>query len=157
MSSDDIALASAGFSALAAVVSVIALVATKRQHAAQLENEAHVSNVSSLVELWALLGQQPRLLRFHGISEEELAAHDLSATDLAYLVASFEAACHYYENLEDDGGIFPNASLRYEMCAPEATRKAWPLVRKFFAGSPKYVTRIEATMQHHARLHRAKA
>lgn len=150
-----IALTSAAFSALAVTVSVIALFVAERQQKLQAKHEANLYNVASLTELWGKIEMKPALLRFHGVSKEELDAYSLDAADLAYLVASFEAANYYYEEIDQTTGVFPETSLRYQMCAPEATRKAWPLIRRFFIGSPKYLARIEATVEHHNRKERA--
>jgi hypothetical protein len=87
-----------------------------------------------LVETWSALGRKPSLLRFHGVSEEELDNAGVDAEELAYLVASFEGASVYYRYFENTSEPFPEGSLRQRMCASEATQKAWPVLKRFFAG-----------------------
>ena len=62
-------------------------------------------------------------------------------------MASFEAAGYYYEYIDRGTGPFPQDSLRYWMCASEATRKAWPLLKSFFVESLTYMSRIEETIK----------
>jgi hypothetical protein len=136
---------------VALVVSMVALVRGERTQRAlqksQSEHEAIQSNVSLLVDIWSRIGSKPSLLRFHEIKEEELKAAGIDVEELAYLIASFEAAGYYYEHIDKGTGPFPQDSLRYRMCASEATRKAWPLLKSFFVGSPTYVSRIEETIK----------
>lgn len=56
-----------------------------------LMNAAIQSNVASLVSLWQRIGQKPSLLRFHGITEDDLKNAGVEADELSYLIASFEA------------------------------------------------------------------
>lgn len=112
----------------------------------QSEHDALQSNVSLLVDVWARIGSTSSILRFHGVTEDDLKAVDITADELAYLIASFEAAGYYYERIDKGTGPFRSDSLRYRMCASEATRKAWPLLKRFFLGSPAYLARIEKTI-----------
>lgn len=138
--------------ALAALfVSFITLIRNERMQKAmrklQSEHEARQSNTSLIVDAWNRIGIKPSLLRFHGVTEEDLKAADVDAEELAYLIASFEAASYYYEHIDKDIGPFPSNSLRFRMCSTEATQRAWPLLKRFFAGSPHYLSRIEKTIQ----------
>lgn len=158
MSLDTLAIAVPAILSLLAIgVSIAALHVSRQQHHVQLENTAHIENSAALGSLFLLLDAHPDTLRFHGLTEADLRCRGLTPADLAYLVASFEAASHYYEYLDNSDGPFPRNSLRYGMCAAEATRNAWPLVKPFLAATPRYVRRIEATLAHHARLQRRRA
>jgi hypothetical protein len=89
---------------VALVVSIVTLVKGERMQRAlqksQSEHEALQSNVSLLVDVWSRIGSKPSLLRFHGINEEELKAAGIDVEELAYLIASFEAAGYYYEHID---------------------------------------------------------
>jgi len=117
----------------------------------ELREREHASlqaNMASLVELWGCLGKKPSLLRFHGVTLDQLKEVGIDdAEELAYLIASFEAAGVYYHYFEQDTEPFPEGSLRSKMCASEATRTAWPLLRQFFTGDSNYLAKIEATMK----------
>jgi hypothetical protein len=80
-------------------------------------------------------------LRFHGVSTEELDAAGVTATEFAYLIASFEAASVYYRFHERSPKPFKKSSLRYKLLATPATRKAWaahePLFRRGYGVSEK--------------------
>ena len=106
---------------VALVVSLVALARGERLQKAlqklQSEHEALQSNVSLLVDVWSRIGSKPTLLRFHGVTEEDLKAADIDAEELAYLVASFEAAGYYYEHLDKGTGPLPRDFLRYRMSA----------------------------------------
>lgn len=138
--------------ALAALtVSLITLIRGERLQRAmrksQLEHEARQANGSLLVDIWSRIGAKPSLLRFHGVTDEELKVVGIDSEELAYLVASFEAAGYYYEHIDKDDGPFPFNSLRYRMCESESTQRAWPLLKRFFVGSPHYLSRIEKTIK----------
>lgn len=138
--------------ALAALtVSVTALIRGERlqrtMRKSQVEHEARQVNGSLLVNIWGRLGSKPSLLKFHGITEDDLKSVDIDPEELAYLIASFEAASYYYERIDKEDGPFPSSSLRYRMCASEATQKAWPVLKHFFVGSPHYLSRIEKTIK----------
>lgn len=140
--------------ALAALItSLIALIRGERfqkeLRKSQSEHEARQSNASLLVDLWSRIGNKPSLLRFHEVTEEDLKKAGIDEEELAYLVASFEAAGYYYEYISKETGPFLQSSLRYNLCASQAIQKAWPLLKRFFGGSPIYTSRIEATLKLH--------
>jgi hypothetical protein len=131
------------WTALAALaVSLIALYRGElTQRALQKSQATDASihtNISTLVEVWSSIARKPAVLRFHGIAEEELAAAGIDAEELAYLIASFETASHYYDHIENQTGSFPEESIRYAMCASASTQKAWPVVKRFFASNSPY-------------------
>jgi hypothetical protein len=134
---------------LALVVSVVALGWTAYSQRDQAKHATLQENMVILVEMWSALGRKPSLLRFHGVSETELDNAGVDAEELAYLIASFEAASVYYRYFENTSEPFPEGSLRQRMCASEATQKAWPVLKRFFAGDTTYMAKIEATMQRH--------
>ena len=132
--------------ALAAFVfSVIALfrgeLTQRALQRAQREDSSMTTNIASLVEVWSSIAKKPSVLRFHGVTEEELVAAGIDVEELAYLIASFETASDYYDRIENQAGPFPKESIRYSMCASESTQKAWPVVRRFFASDSPYFKR----------------
>lgn len=139
-------------SVLALGVSVAALGYTAYAQWTQAKHATLLENMTVLAETWGALGRKPSLLRFHGVSEAELSQAGVDAEELAYLIASFEAASVYYRYFENNPDPFPDGSLRQRMCATEATQKAWPVLKRFFAGDGTYVAKIEATMQRHRSL-----
>jgi hypothetical protein len=134
---------------LALVISVVALVWTVYSQRIQAKHAILQENMAILVEIWGALGRKSSMLRFHGISEAELSDAGVDAEELAYLIASFEAASVYYRYFENTPEPFPEGSLRQRMCASEATQKAWPVLKRFFAGDRTYLAKIEATMRQH--------
>ncbi|HEU0299640.1 MAG TPA: hypothetical protein VFR37_09305 [Longimicrobium sp.] len=131
---------------LALIVSVAAFAWTLHSQSVQAKHATLQANMALLVEMWGTLARKPSLLRFHGIDEAELREAGVDAEELAYLVASFEAASVYYRYFENSAEPFPEGSLRQRMCASEATQRAWPLLRRFFAGDANYLAKIQATM-----------
>lgn len=113
---------------------------------AQSTDASVLANMTSLVEVWRSIGAKPSLLRFHGVTEDELSNCGVDAEELAYLIASFEAASHYYRYIDNRVIPFPRESIRFRMCASEHTRRAWPVVRRFLPADTTYFERIEATM-----------
>jgi len=105
------------------------------------------SNLHSIVEVERSLAEVPSALRFHGITEQDLQDHGVTAAELAYLVASFTAGHIYHMTHNPDAsGPFPEGGYRYQMCSSEHTRRVWPLLRRFYNFSP-YVQRIEDTIK----------
>lgn len=131
---------------LALIVSVATFAWTLHSQSVQARHATIQANMSVLVEVWGVLARKPSALRFHGISEAELRDHGIDAEELAYLLASFEAASVYYRYFENGSDPFPEGSLRYTMCTSEATRRAWPLLKRFFAGDSSYMAKIQATI-----------
>jgi hypothetical protein len=112
----------------------------------QSEDASVLANIASLVEVWRNIGAKPSLLRFHGVTEDELKSCGVDAEELAYLIISFEAASHYYKYIDNRVIPFPRESIRFRMCSSEHTRRAWPVVKKFLPADTPYFERIEATM-----------
>lgn len=135
---------------LALVVSLVALIRGENMQRelrkSQSEDASVLANIASLVEVWRSIGAKPSLLRFHGVTEDELKNCGVDAEELAYLIASFETASHYYKYIDTRVGPFPRESIRFRMCASEHTRRAWPVVKEFLPGDTPYLERIEATM-----------
>jgi hypothetical protein len=137
--------------ALAAlVISIIAFYRSERTQRAlqklQATDASIHTNISTLVEVWSSIARKPTVLRFHGVTDEELTAAGIDAEELAYLIASFETASHYYDHIENQTGSFPEESIRYAMCASAPTQKAWPVVKRFFASNSPYFKKIEETI-----------
>jgi len=140
------------WTALAALlVSAIALyrgeLTQRALQRAQREDSSMTTNIATLVEVWSSIARKPSVLRFHGVTEEELIAAGIDAEELAYLIASFETASDYYDRVENQAGPFPKESIRYAMCASMPTQRAWPIVKRFFASDSAYFKKIEETMK----------
>lgn len=135
---------------LAIVVSLVALIRGEMMQRAmqrsQSEDASVLANIGALVEVWRNIGTKPSLLRFHGVTDDELRNCGVDAEELAYLITSFETASHYYKYIDNRVVPFPRESIRFRMCASEHTRRAWPVVRKFLPADTPYFERIEATM-----------
>ena len=70
--------------ALAALaVSLVALYRGERMqralHKSQAEDASIHTNISALVEVWGSIATKPSVLRFHGVTEEDLAAAEIDA------------------------------------------------------------------------------
>jgi hypothetical protein len=103
------------------------------------------ANLSPIAEVEKMLGDIPTALEFHGIREEELAEHGLSASEFAYLVASFTVGGTYHRALEPDSRTpFKEGTYRYNMCLSQKTQDAWPLLKRMLNPTP-FRDRIEAT------------
>ena len=144
----------AGFTALFSAVSFFALVFTivfqLRQAVIQSQfNREQLSLIlSPIIGVELKLIDIPEALKFHGITEADLAAHDITAQELSYLVASFTAGRIYHEARKAHIRTpFDPDSERYRhlMCRSESTRKAWPLVKRMMNHS-SFVDRIQATI-----------
>jgi hypothetical protein len=103
--------------------------------------------MAALAGLYNRIDEIPSVLRFHGVSNEDLDAAGVTAKEFAYLVASFEAASVYYRFHEKSPKPFKESSLRYKLLATPATRKAWPLLSRFFEADTSYRRKIETTLQ----------
>jgi hypothetical protein len=134
-------------SVVALVVSLISVVWTILAHRHMVRHASVHANMAALVELYNRVESTPTVLRFHGVSQEDLDAAGLTATELAYLVASFEAASVYYRFHDSSPGPFKQSSLRYRLLATPETRRAWPLLSRFFQSETAYRRKIEATLR----------
>ena len=114
-------------------VSLLSFVWTILAQRKMTEHGSVHANMSALVGLYNPIEETPSILRFHGVSTEELDAAGVTARrEFAYLVASFEAASAYYGFHEKDPKPFKESTMRYQLLATPATRKAWPLLSRFF-------------------------
>jgi hypothetical protein len=134
-------------SVVALVVSFASVAWTIFAHRSLVKHESVHANMAALVELYNRIESTPTILRFHGVSEEELNAAGLTAKEFAYLVASFEAASVYYRFHEKIPKAFKQSSLRYRLLANPATRRAWPLLSRFFESDTAYRRKIDATLR----------
>ncbi|HEV7672288.1 MAG TPA: hypothetical protein VGS22_27535 [Thermoanaerobaculia bacterium] len=83
-------------SAIALAVSFFTLAWTIIAHRHTTRHGSIHANMATLVELYNRIETTPSILRFHGVSKEDLEAAGLTAQEFSYLVASFEAASVYY-------------------------------------------------------------
>jgi hypothetical protein len=81
------------------------------------------------------------------VKVEELQEVDLTPKEFAYLLNSFTLGSVRQAILyPDDRAPFPVDNYRYRMCQSEATRKAWPLVKKLMSPS-SFVERVDRTIR----------
>jgi hypothetical protein len=155
----------AGFTALCSALSFAGVLFTivfqcwQAAKQAQVQQEQLALNLSPIVTVELKLAELPSAIRFHGITEQELAAHDIAANELAYVVASFTAGRIYHEARKRHiTAPFDQHSerYRYQMCISAKTRKAWPLVKRMMNQS-SFVERIEATIRQAEEAERAAA
>ena len=131
----------------ALLVSLVSFAWTIVAHRYMAEHGSVHANMSALVGLYNRIEATPSVLRFHGVSTEELDAAGVTATEFAYLIASFEAASVYYRFHEKSPKPFQKSSLRYKLLATPATRKAWPLMSRFFEEDTAFQKKIETTLR----------
>jgi hypothetical protein len=106
-----------------------------------------INYLSALSSVEAQIAKTPTVLKFHGIDPGELERRGVSAEEFAYLVTSFTLGgvwhtAYWWQR----GKTYKRGDYRYAICAAEATRKAWPLLRKMMEKTP-YRDRIEATIE----------
>jgi hypothetical protein len=128
-------------------VSLVSFAWTILAHRKMTEHGSVHANMSALVGLYNRIEETPSILRFHGVSNEELEAAGVTAREFAYLVASFEAASAYYGFHEKSPKPFKESTMRYQLLATPATRKAWPLLSRFFDEDTSYRRKIETTLR----------
>ncbi len=136
------------------IISIVALVVSlsslgwqaitwKKQH----EQERLNQNIALLAEIKMKLAEMPEAFRFHGISEEDMEAHDITEKELAYLVANFMAGQVYYETIDNNPEEpFGENDYRAQICKTKAFRKAWPLVKKILDDT-SYRQKVEKTVE----------
>jgi hypothetical protein len=118
------------------------LVESKRLHHAEL------MNLFSIVQVERSLGDNRTSFRFHGITDEDFEEADVTAKELAYLVASFTAGRIYDAGIYSESDMkkpFDESHYRYKMLAQLATRRAWPTIAKMMTADA-YIDKIEITM-----------
>jgi hypothetical protein len=75
------------------------------------------------------LAEVPGAFRFHGITDADLIAADVTAGELAYLVANFTAGRIHdtaaYSMLKRP---FGKQNYRYKMLEKPSTQRAWELI-----------------------------
>ena len=105
----------------------------------------HYSLVSSAEDM---IVEHKEFLRFHGIDPTSaVEEYSVSSADLAYLLHSFNAgSVGYLLSGKRRKGPFPEGSYRYNMLKTEATRRAFPLIKRFFDPQNPYIRRCEETI-----------
>lgn len=121
------------FSAVSLAVSILALRINRDNFKTRMQNHAFISNENHMIEIESRIGQNPELLRFHGIEDPDafLKECDLTPAEFAYLLNSFTTGSIFYNTAIDEKKktiLKPN-SYRWIMCKSEATKKAWPAVK----------------------------
>lgn len=109
-------------------------------------NAAELASLSHVVDIERTLGEVPTALKFHGITIEEMKKADIEPQELAYLLSSFTAGAIYHgTKVQRKIKTFQDGSYRYEMCKSEATRKAWPIIKRMMNPS-NYRDKIDSTI-----------
>jgi len=110
-------------------------------------NAAELASLSHVVNIEQTLGQIPTALKFHGITPKEMNEADIEPKELAYLLSSFTAGEIYHgTKAQKKMKTFEVGSYRYRMCKSEATRKAWPIIKRMMNPSI-YRNKITATIK----------
>ena len=120
---------------VALVISAASLGVTAWIAFVQRRSGGLMQNLSSLAGLDLRLGTDPNLMRFHGITEppaDILQEHGVTPEELGYLVSNFRIGAVYYRSMRD----WQLSTYRVDMCLAPATRRAWPLVRRFLDDEP---------------------
>jgi hypothetical protein len=129
----------------ALIISIVSIswsihIGRRRMNAAELASLSHVVNIEQT------LGQVPTALKFHGITLKEIKKADIEPKELSYLLSSFTAGAIYHgTKAQKKIKTFEVGSYRYEMCKSEATRKAWPIIKRLMNPS-NYRDKIDATI-----------
>ena len=133
-------------SLLALITSIVALLWTAIMNRRQNEYSTLLAHLSDINAVEARLGQLPSALRFHGLSESDLADGGMTPEEYAYLLNNFTAGATWHMILTSrDRSPFRPGSYRYVMCQSVETQKAWPVVKRMMSPSG-FVERIDATI-----------
>lgn len=138
-----------GIAAFAAILSLITLVWTIVSYVRQQRATSLFNNLAAIIQVEAQLKDIPSALKFHGVDPGDLEKCGITSQEFAYLLANFTASGIYYKVYEpcETGPFNPKTDeYRYRMCVADATRKAWPLLRRFIDVG-NYRARIEATIK----------
>lgn len=115
------------------------------------EKQKNVSAVNTflaaIAQVERTLGLVSTAVRFHGIKPEELEEIGVTSEEFAYLVESFAVGwIRHYSMTPTDSAPWVEGSYRFNMLSSEATRKAWPLIKRMM-GPGKYCEKVEATLK----------
>ena len=105
-----------------------------------------MTNHNALVSVEARLADVPSALRFHGIDPSDLSKHGLTDGEFAYSVNSFSVGGTYYRTAPKPEWMLRPGTYYHEMCRAEATRRAWPLLRRMLQPSP-YRERLDSVFK----------
>lgn len=126
--------------------SLISLVVSITTYRRVRQYQAETTNINLLSKVWEQIAKDEKLVEFHGFSSKDLSAKDLSPGDIGYLLGLFEAAAYHYEKVERGKGPFKTGSLRRQILESKRTRDAWPFLEGFFGDTPRFVRRVQATI-----------
>lgn len=104
------------------------------------------SSTQAHAQLERSLADIPTAFRFHGITPEQLKEIGVTPEEFAYLVANFSAGHIFHFGILNNTEPFERDGYRYTMLKTQATRKAWPLIKRMIAPG-KYGDKIEATIK----------
>ena len=134
-------------SIVALVISISSLLWTIWFNLRRARVDPMLNYLSKLSDVERMIATTPSALKFHGIEERELVEAGITAQEFAYLVSSFTLGGAYHRAYMDNSQkpITPG-TYRYTMCSADATRRAWPLLRRMMAHTP-YRDQLEATIR----------
>lgn len=127
------------FGSLSAVmISLLALLLTTNARVKTRTLESAAQSLSGFANLEQMIKDVPGALRFHGITENDLAIAGITPGEMAYFLSNMTTGGIYYRTTEKIGLIqfFEKSGYYGEMFKNEATRNAWAICRCCLAPSP---------------------
>lgn len=124
-------------SILSLIIALVTFFLSYRKYRKGVKNQALISNENHIIEIESRIGDNPELLRFHGIENPSQYLQELGVTskEYAYLLNSFTAGSLYYNiasKKEREKIIMPH-SYRWIMCKSPGVKKAWPALKVLLA------------------------
>ena len=101
---------------------------------------ARLASLSSVVTV-ELSAATAHAFRFHGITDADLKAANITEDQLAYLVANFTAG-RIHDSMTNEP--FGEKNYRYKMLAQPETQRAWSLILKMMT-EDEYIVRLQST------------
>ena len=130
-------------SVMAVAVSIASLIWTAITAESQRKNAAVVTNHTNIINVEAQIAKVPSLLRFHGITDPEMALeqHGLSSEEFVYLLNSFTVAGTFYRTSpKRKTMLLAKVYYRYNMCSSSHSPCLAPFTRLYqqesLSGSP---------------------
>ena len=118
-------------------VSMFALWHSNRMQRHSRTQESAATSLSGFASLEQMIKDYPGALRFHGITDEELAVAGITAAEMGYFLSNITTGGIYYRTTDVKGLIqFFNDNGYYgEMFKQEDSRNAWAICRCCLAPS----------------------
>ncbi len=128
---------------ITAAISIIALITSTlsaylsiktARRKLSIDAYTYVEQVYAQIEMQ--LKDTPEALRFHGITNDDLKKADLTAKDISYLLTNLTAGCMEARALNQKEHEVEITDYKLRILQSEATRKAWPILKKMMGDSP---------------------